>query len=139
MMAPSMEPSRTLSPVHWLAAALVALAAAGAVHAPTFGAYVFADDVQWMTGARVFRPGQVLELGWRNHFFRPVVEVYFAVVARVLGEGPFGFHALNVLLHALNALLVVRLGLEWGGGRATALLGGLVFVVHARAVESVAW
>jgi protein O-mannosyl-transferase len=53
------------------------------------------------------------------------------------GPLPFGYHAVNLLLHLANGFLVwhllSRLGLRW------AWLGGLLFVLHPLAVESVAW
>ncbi len=48
-----------------------------------------------------------------------------------------GYHLLNVALHVLSGLLVWRLLAKLGLG--AAWLGGLLFVVHPLAVESVAW
>ena len=48
-----------------------------------------------------------------------------------------GYHAVNIVLHLLSGFLLWRLlgrlGLKWGW------IGGLVWVVHPMAVESVAW
>ncbi|HUB67205.1 MAG TPA: tetratricopeptide repeat protein [Candidatus Methylacidiphilales bacterium] len=56
---------------------------------------------------------------------------------RLWGPFPFGYHLVNLLLHLGNGLLIwrllSRLGLRW------AWLGGLLFVIHPLAVESVAW
>jgi tetratricopeptide (TPR) repeat protein len=56
---------------------------------------------------------------------------------RAWGDRTFGYHLTNVCLHAASALLLWRLfrrlGLRW------AALGGLLFLVHPIAVESVAW
>jgi protein O-mannosyl-transferase len=53
------------------------------------------------------------------------------------GNHTFGYHLTNVFLHACSALLLWRLlrrlGVRWAG------LGGLLFLVHPLAVESVAW
>jgi protein O-mannosyl-transferase len=53
------------------------------------------------------------------------------------GPFPFGYHVVNLVLHLANGFLVwhllSRLGLRW------AWLGGLLFVIHPLAVESVAW
>ena len=52
-------------------------------------------------------------------------------------SNPSGFHAVNVLLHIANALLIWlicrRLGFEW------AYLAALIFALHPVEVESVAW
>lgn len=57
----------------------------------------------------------------------------------VWGYGPRGFHITNVLLHALNALLVYRLVRQWTGNRAGAFLIALVFAIHPLRWESVGW
>jgi tetratricopeptide (TPR) repeat protein len=56
---------------------------------------------------------------------------------RLWGDSPFGYHALSLALHLLSAFLFWRL-LQKLGLR-LAWLGGLLFVVHPVAVESVAW
>ena len=56
---------------------------------------------------------------------------------QLFGLDPFGYHLVSLALHIASSLLIwrllVRLGLKWGW------LGGLLFVVHPVAVESVAW
>jgi len=49
----------------------------------------------------------------------------------------FNYHLLNVILHVIGALLIWRLLAKLGVR--LAWLGGLIFVVHPIAVESVAW
>jgi len=53
------------------------------------------------------------------------------------GDDSFGYHVTNVVLHAINALLVWRLFSKFG--LRLAWLGGLLFAVHPAQVESVAW
>ncbi len=73
--------------------------------------------------------------------FRPLTVASLAVNRAISGAGPFGFHAVNVLLHAAVAALawltIRRTGTHYG----TALLGGLLFAVlpiHTEAVANVA-
>jgi len=51
----------------------------------------------------------------------------------------FGYHLVNVAVHALNSVLLVALLLRSRLPAAVALLGGLVFAVHPANVEAVAW
>jgi protein O-mannosyl-transferase len=57
------------------------------------------------------------------------------------GMNPLGYHLTNVLLHAVNALLVYRLiaALVPGVGARAAAVGALLFAIHPLRVESVAW
>jgi hypothetical protein len=57
----------------------------------------------------------------------------------VFGNELAGFHAVNVLLHALNSLLLVRLLRASRVGPGAALFGGLFFALHPANVEAVAW
>jgi hypothetical protein len=50
-----------------------------------------------------------------------------------------GHHIGNVLLHAVNAVLVLALGRQLGLGPPAALVVAAVFAVHPAQVESVAW
>jgi tetratricopeptide (TPR) repeat protein len=56
---------------------------------------------------------------------------------RLWGSRPAGYHAVSLALHLLGALLFWRLLRRLGLGEAW--VGGLLFVAHPLAVESVAW
>ena len=122
--------------------ALLASAALVAVvltlHAPTLAAYFYEDDVQWLLGDGTWPIG-LFSLEGRDHFFRPVVEVYFMAQSRLWGASPVAFHLANVLLHALNALLVFVLARRVLTQTAPACAAALLFALHPRAVEMVAW
>ena len=69
--------------------------------------------------------------------FQPIEVSVVWIEWRLWGNQTAGHHALNLLLHFINALLIWRLlgrfkiRLAW--------LGGLLFAVHPQMVESVAW
>lgn len=76
---------------------------------------------------------------------RPLLKLSYAV-NWAIDPGPFGFHLFNVVLHALNALLVFTLGsrlaaqyLEPPAARRAALAGALLFALHPAHTEAVTY
>jgi hypothetical protein len=57
----------------------------------------------------------------------------------VFGPNPFAFHLVNVILHALNATLLVTLMRHAGVDKTWAVIGGTFFALHPAVVEAVAW
>jgi tetratricopeptide (TPR) repeat protein len=79
--------------------------------------------------------------GESHGLYRPLTIASYAVNRAVLGPGAFGFHLVNVLLHAAVAALtwvaLRRAGTHYG----TAIIGALLFAVlpiHSEAVANVA-
>lgn len=103
------------------------------------GGYVWDDD------AHVTRPdlrslgGLVriwTEVGATQQYY-PLLHSAFWLEHRLWGDAPFGYHLLNVLLHATAACLfgVILRRLAVPGG----WLAPLLFALHPVGVESVAW
>ena len=72
-------------------------------------------------------------------YWRPLVVLSHLAEHSLFGDRPAGYHAVNVLLHALTSLLVWILALQALGRPAPALAAGLLFAVHPAHVEVVAW
>ena len=73
--------------------------------------------------------------GW---FFRPLPVALWRILL-VSTNSAVSLHALNILLHGLNAFLVGVFGTRLGMRRGAALLGASLFVTFPAAPEAVAW
>jgi tetratricopeptide (TPR) repeat protein len=72
--------------------------------------------------------------------FLPITMLAYALQHQVFGfEWQGGYFLVNMLLHAVNGMLVYRFLSRFTGHRGVALLAAVLFVVHPINVESVAW
>ena len=116
------------------------------VYHNALAAYFFDDDFQWLVGSWSFRPAQLVAFGSLSHFYRPVIDIYFAVMTPLLGGSPVLFHAASIALHAANVLVVFALARRlWGppsAGPSASLFGfvtALFFAVQPSDIDAVAW
>jgi tetratricopeptide (TPR) repeat protein len=130
------------------------------VYAPTYVAGFVWNDVDYVTRPELRTLGGLwriwFEVGATEQYY-PLLHSVFWVQSQLWGDSALGYHLSNVLLHAVNAcLLVVLVGREWVIGSAgsdgssalgprpsavgpVAWLSGVLFAVHPMFVESVAW
>lgn len=119
--------------------ALFALAA-WVIYGPVIhGGWLWDDAAELSQNPEVTAQGGLakiwLEPSHADYF--PLKSTVQWIAWRMWGDHPAGYHGLNIALHVLSGLLVwrlfarLRIPLAW--------LGGLIFVVHPLAVESVAW
>ncbi len=121
---------------------------AGLILLVTFLAYMPAlhagfvwDDHQNVTDNRLLQTAEGLKQTWlepgASFQYYPLTYTVFWTEYHLWGLRPVGYHAVNILLHALSAillgLLLSRLSVPG------AWLAGLIFAVHPLQVESVAW
>jgi Flp pilus assembly protein TadD len=126
-------------------AALLAMLAA-AVYLPTLGhGFVNWDDdrllldnpaVQRDDGLAIIWSTPALPAGFPNY---PLTFSTYWLEHRLWGLAPAGYHAVNLLLHALATALVCLLVRALGAGAWAAGLTAALFAVHPMQVESVAW
>lgn len=86
----------------------------------------------WMTDA-LYVPEVTLV------YYRPLVTASFTLDWMLFGGAAWGFHLVNVLLHAAAAYLAARIALRWLERPGLALLVALLFAVHPSRAESVIW
>lgn len=78
------------------------------------------------------------EPGGRS-YYRPITVLTWALDHAVHETNPSGYHLTNVLLHALNALLLVGLLRRTGISALAANVGALFWALFPRLTEAVAW
>ena len=127
---------------------LVLLAGAIAIVVGCFAAYMPAiqggfiwDDDRYVTANPLLTAPDGLYRIWfstdaPSQYF-PLVYTTFRVEYQLWGLNPAGYHAVNVVIHCINALLLLvilrRLSTPW------AWFASAVFALHPVNVESVAW
>lgn len=149
--APPVPPAE---PRTWLLAVSLAIAAMAVMAASIDGPFLF-DDValiqgnhnvhgfehwtEWFTKTlwdTNYDPSADRE---SRGFWRPIILVSYAFDWWVGGGSPLAFHVTNLLVHALNAVLLFVVLTGWVPGRLAAFFGALLFAVHPVQTEPVAW
>ena len=133
---------RTIRPSkRWEIAKVAAIILAGVLaYLPALrGGFVW-DDEPLITANPLMRtPSGLAEIwsGSRTADYFPVTNTVFWIEHHLFGDNATGYHAVNILLQAANALLLWRVlrRLQIPG----AFLAGLIFAIHPINAESVAW
>lgn len=102
------------------------------------------DDPNFITGNAIIRGLSRANLvamftTYVDGNYIPLTFLSFAFNYALHGLQPIGFHATNLVLHALNAVLVVLLLRKMGSSLLGAACGALLFALHPLRVESVVW
>jgi cytochrome c-type biogenesis protein CcmH/NrfG len=74
-----------------------------------------------------------------SNYWRPTFVAWLIFNFRLFGIHPFGWHLLNILLHAGVCALAYLLLRRWNLSKELALAVTLIFAVHPLHTESVAW
>ncbi len=134
-------PDRNSRIATWRAIGAIAIVAVTAlVYWPALRGNFVWDDEQLITGNPLLRNASGLVEIWtggRTADFFPLTNTVFWIEWHLFGNNPAGFHIVNIILQAVDALLVwlVLSRLKIPG----AWLAGLIFAIHPINAESVAW
>jgi hypothetical protein len=123
-------------------AAPIVFAAATALYLPTVAFAFTYDDVPIVVNEPLLHSLAnwrtiVVSPWWENGLYRPLTALTLAANWSFLGGNPWGFHAVNAVLHGLAAALVLVVALRYLTPVA-ALVAAALFAVHPVHVEAVA-
>ena len=123
----------------WLLAAALVIAVFLAYQPAWQGGFIWDDDAHvtnpelrsWHGLYRIW-----FDLGATQQYY-PLLHSVFWIEHKLWGDAPLGYHLVNILLHAMAALMVAAVlrRLEIPG----AYLAAAIFALHPVQVESVAW
>jgi len=132
----------------WLHAAIVALVAFLLYLQTVRYDYTYLDDNNLVLDQQslLSKPSSLYEVFSRSFFndptdqyYRPIVNLSFAVNTLIGGTRPFGFHLVNCLLHAFTCVFLLALLRRLRIGEINSFLAAIVFAVHPVNAASVAW
>jgi hypothetical protein len=145
-----MKPDRLFWPLVLVGSVLVTLAC---FHQVLSYGFTDKDTLMHITEARVEDLADLRALPFKEltggraprdaNFYRPTVMLMYAGLRGAFGWQPYGYHAFDLALHALNGLLLALFAAT--GGRRAGLarprrfgvLCGLIFLIHPLGVETV--
>jgi tetratricopeptide (TPR) repeat protein len=136
-----------LTRLRWAWIAPVGLALLGVlVYANTFNFEIMHswDDNRYLTEnhlIRDFSPQGFARIFSEVYFaaYIPVTIASYAIEYNFWQLQPTGYHVVNVLLHAINGVLVYYFLARLLKNRTAALLAAVIWIVHPLQVETVAW
>ena len=129
-----------MTPRHWLAlAAILVGTAALYLAAGLAGAYIAADDFQWLGGGHTFTWGRLQYVTGGDRFYRPAADLWFAASTSACGFALPCHHLLLLAVHLANIALVFVLGTWLFGDLRTASLATLLFAFEPAYTQAVVW
>jgi hypothetical protein len=132
-------PAGTRRRTETAAAALLIAGAVAVIYRGAVVSYFFNDDFNWFDEAQRFAAANLIHLERYNHFYRPVVAIYFFAGRALFGCAALPFHLLSVAIHALNTLLVYLFARDLSGRRDLGFFAALLFCTQPGYYEAVSW
>lgn len=141
-----------------LAAIIILVVAAGVYANALQNDFVFDDTQQvlenrWIRDIR-YLPDIFTGSVWNfesdsvvSNYYRPLMHVTYLIAYHLFGPAPWGFHLINILLHAATSVLVLLLARRLLAGTSStagdsampAFMAALLFATHPIHTEAVTW
>ena len=117
-----------------------------ALYAPALGyGFINLDDTRYIVDNPLVSGGltwEALKSAWTTPtelYWAPLLWMSFLLDVEMFGLEPWGFHLVNAVCFALNAVLLFGLARRWTGRTGLALAVAGLWALHPARVESVAW
>jgi len=106
---------------------------------PALGTGFFSDDYTWLARmpATLESPSFVFSIFYRD--FNPLLHASFAADDAMGGGSPTVYHATSLVLHAINASLLLFICHRLGASPWVALAAALLWALNCRLAEPVIW
>jgi hypothetical protein len=122
-----------------LAAATILVAAIVTLYAGSTRGYFFDDDFHWLAQSQSFALANVFDLSRYDHFYRPIIELYFFVGLSLFGCAPLSFHLTSIAIHLATTAVVYRFARELSSLWWFGWLSALFFAVQPGLTDAVTW
>jgi hypothetical protein len=109
------------------------------IYFPITNDYFFADDFHHLLEAKLSTGLLTSLFVATNEHLHPLFRLVFAGEFYLFGLNPAGYYAVNILLHAINIVLIAYLYRSLTGDRVGALCAALLFGVTASHWRTVMW
>jgi hypothetical protein len=128
---------------------LLLFAIALLLYVPTLHSQLFWDDNDFIVNNTYIKDwGQYKNLWTQNviagsnlnsNYWRPGLLTVFSIEWHLWGNSPVGFHAVNSVFHALNAVLIFLILYYLFKKKSIAFFSALIFVIHPLQTEAVSY
>ncbi|WP_317898573.1 tetratricopeptide repeat protein [Aurantibacillus circumpalustris] len=111
-----------------------------------YSKFLFFGHISWDDPEMVFKNQAVkdfdLKFLFTNHFvgnYIPVTMMVHSFTWFIFENHTGGHHAVNILLHLLNGILIYSIGKHLFKNEVISNIGAIIFLLHPIQIESVAW
>ena len=93
----------------------------------------------WHTLGQIFSSSVNSGAFRAGHFYRPLQNILYLIIYQFWGPSVFAFHLLNIVIHALNACLLYKLGDRLGFNLVGVFCGALLWTLHPIHTEAITY
>lgn len=98
--------------------------------------FILRNDILKMP---LFQALSVMFTSYYHGDYLPFTILSYWLDSNIFGQEPFVFHAVNLILHCINIVLVYWLIFKFSQDRLTAFLVAIIFAIHPLQAEPVMW